>query len=835
MPMMPGARDCDAMKLTYFLSAAACFLMMTSGRSESVFSPSPSGFIRHWLVKGPLEKPYTGPSADEHVLRRDALDYGVPTPPSEAMAGQVWRLHDPGRNEFVEFSRFYKELTVVEWWAYTTLDVEKGGSREALLWAAGAVDLWVNDKPVARLNVTRYRNPDSKAVSLPLGAGENRICVRLQCLGVRDTRLLFGLDILDPSGVKVRVPGVAKSVAALAWMDEVKGAGNTGLIARNAAPDRVKVVAENGREWPWPQGATELSFCEERPRAVSLQVEAEESIYQRRFEFPENRAASAPAPSDRREAHLRYVAKAGLNGETPSGWNARILPLMARRMLGMTTPADGEAFADALALIDARRDCADFAMAGLLRMEKLGLLRPDESKTVHRAAIGFRYWTDESGQDAMCFYSENHSLLFHGCQLIAGRLYPDEVFPASGRTGREQAAVALGRIREWLDKIEARGFEEFNSGTYMPITIAAMLNVVDFCDDKELAGRMAAQVDRIFRDLARHAFGGGIISPQGRVYRDVLFPEESGVEALLAYATDATDVDLAGPRPGRERTGDWVVFPASSVHYRPPEDLAILVRAPQSLTYRNADVQIILEKTRSYALTSLAIPSVPRDGEHPTGDLRPGGAGYQQHLWQATLGPDCHVFANHPGGFFDGTLSRPGYWNGNGVLPRVRQEGRWLQAIYVIPDGSVTEPPMTPAEWEWAGPSSRRPFDRHQIPFVHLYWPGDVFDRQVHKGNWLFAQKGEGLIGVWCSVPLVAHDEVLTGREWRANSHASAWLVICGDTKQDGSIEKFMADCESRHPVFDTGAYVLGMQGTTPTRWWERSEPMPTGPKEGDR
>ncbi len=32
----------------------------------------------------------------------------------------------------------------------------------------------------------------------------------------------------------------------------------------------------------------------------------------------------------------------------------------------------------------------------------------------------------------------------------------------------------------------------------MPITIAAMLNVVDFSGDEKLSVRMAAQIDRIF-------------------------------------------------------------------------------------------------------------------------------------------------------------------------------------------------------------------------------------------------------------------------------------------------------------------------------------------------
>jgi hypothetical protein len=235
----------------------------------------------------------------------------------------------------------------------------------------------------------------------------------------------------------------------------------------------------------------------------------------------------------------------------------------------------------------------------------------------------------------------------------------------------------------------------------------------------------------------------------------------------------------------------------------------------------------VLEKTPVYLLTSLAVPATPRDGERPTNDLRPGGAGYQQHLWQATLGRDCHVFVNHPGGFFDGTKSRPGYWYGNGLLPRVRQRGNWLQAIHVIADGTKTEPEITPEVWQWPGPSTVRPFHLYPVAFTHAHWPTDAFDREERSGHWRFGQKGRGLIGLWCSEPLVPHDDMLTGRELRANGFASAWLVICGDLEQEGSLESFMAACEARSPVFDRSALVLSMKGEEPTRWWERPEPKP--------
>ena len=84
-----------------------------------------------------------------------------------------------------------------------------------------------------------------------------------------------------------------------------------------------------------------------------------------------------------------------------------------------------------------------------------------------------------------------------------------------------------------------------------------------------------------------------------------------------------------------------------------------------------------------------------------------------------------------------------------------------------------------------------------------------------------------GLIGLWCSEPLVPHDDILTGRELRANSYASAWLAVCGDLENDGSLEKFLAACAGRNPDFDKTKYILSMNDADPTRWWERPEPMP--------
>ena len=733
------------------------------------FELSPLGSIRHWLVAGPRETHYRGPSGSDHELRQKALDYSTASPPATAALGEPgpyglrWHFHDPDRNEFVEFSKFYQELRVVEYYAFTEIVAANAGERTARLWTAGAADLWVNGEHVTRYNVARSRYADSRPITLPLKNGTNRLCIRLQCLGLRDMRMLFGLFLDNPAGIAVSMPGAERIARAEEWLNTVRANGRDGLKSAIAAPSGAVVIPVGSKPLAWPTGAMTLAFSDDRPFSMEVEAAIDGVVLRRKLEIPANRPPASRIADDRRAAILDYGARPGVGTTPPPAWNAGILPVLARRLLGREVDeADAAAFAGAVSMVDRRADCADFALAGLLRMEMLGLTKPAESSEICRAALAFRYWTDEPGTDGMAFGSENHSLLFHGCQLLAGRLYPKEIFTNSGRTGEEQVTLALPRIRKWLDHIETRGFEEFNSSTYMPITIGAMLNVVDFSNDDELAARMSAQIDRILRDLARHYFAGGVVTPQGRVYRDVLFPENSATQLLLALSVEGIEADLGAAR----QDGLWVTFPASSPRYHPPQDLAAKAREPVSRVDRHADFQIILEKSPAYILTSLAVPGAPRDGKHPPDDLRPGGAGYQQHLWQATIGPGCHVFVNHPGCFSDGTkTSRPGYWYGNGNLPRVRQEGNWLQAIHVIADGTQTEPEITPEKWLWPSASSVRPFAMHPIPFTHAYWPADGFDREERRGKWVFGQKGRGLVGLWCSEPLVPHDDVFAGRE----------------------------------------------------------------------
>ena len=244
---------------------------------------------------------------------------------------------------------------------------------------------------------------------------------------------------------------------------------------------------------------------------------------------------------------------------------------------------------------------------------------------------------------------------------------------------------------------------------------------------------------------------------------------------------------------------DWLVFVASSRSYQPPAGLAERMREPVRTVYRQEDVEICLEKAADFLLTSLAIPpSFDRgaaDGAAPNvrSRLLPGVAGYQQHLWQASLGRGCHVFVNHPGASFDQSASRPGYWYGNGVIPRLAQRDAMVLEIFAIPDD-------------------------HPMAFTHAHWPSDAFDRSEVRDHWAFGARGAGSVGLWCSRPLEAHDEVLTSRELRAWGRRVAWVCVCGS---GGDLDGIVRSCLERRPAFDDEALAIGLDGQEALGWQE--------------
>ncbi|MEI6678138.1 MAG: hypothetical protein WCL21_06000, partial [Mariniphaga sp.] len=135
---------------------------------------------------------------------------------------------------------------------------------------------------------------------------------------------------------------------------------------------------------------------------------------------------------------------------------------------------------------DGQYDCSDFNLVNLLRIvyEYDGQIPAATKNKIEKTLLNFRYWWDEPGENSMCYWSENHQVLFASAEYLAGQKYPDKLFPKSGLTGKQHQAKARKRILDWMEMRWNYGFTEFYSSVYYKEDIGGMINLIDFADDE---------------------------------------------------------------------------------------------------------------------------------------------------------------------------------------------------------------------------------------------------------------------------------------------------------------------------------------------------------------
>lgn len=135
---------------------------------------------------------------------------------------------------------------------------------------------------------------------------------------------------------------------------------------------------------------------------------------------------------------------------------SQLLSLMRRREYGAQADA---LLAGALKHVSAREAGSVFSLLPLLllwREHQGEYFPPPLWRRVKSTLLGYRYGADERGCDAMCFDDEQHARAFCRAQSLAGQTFPDALFIASGRRGREQQAIARRRQEQngWLAEVQ---------------------------------------------------------------------------------------------------------------------------------------------------------------------------------------------------------------------------------------------------------------------------------------------------------------------------------------------------------------------------------------------
>ena len=220
------------------------------------------------------------------------------------------------------------------------------------------------------------------------------------------------------------------------------------------------------------------------------------------------------------------------------------------------------ALTPAKVIIDGRFDCMDFRMQSLLRLQyshidTLRSISPAGAKMIEDMFLGAKYWMTEPGEDSMCYWSENHQILFAVSEYLAGLAWPDKIFTNDGSTGKAHMARGRARVNHWMEQRFAFGYSEFNSANYLRFDIGPAANFIQFAapEDALLAERMRMCLDLLFFDIACYMHKGSLLAPTGRAYVDNMAGVTGcGVREAIAHFWESC--------PDAEKTSDsqWVNF-----------------------------------------------------------------------------------------------------------------------------------------------------------------------------------------------------------------------------------------------------------------------------------
>ena len=315
------------------------------------------------------------------------------------------------------------------------------------------------------------------------------------------------------------------------------------------------------------------------------------------FQCPPDDGFVAPGWWESRQLQYLYIA-----AQTPLAPGSQsqlqaLLELEARDP-GFAVPAGAVPDAAWDAVFDKvyrLRDTSDFDMLRLLNLLYAFRGHPSVSEALwqetEQTVLDFKYWyldptpprIVDGAQvvDLMWYWTENHALIFHTCELLAGQMFPNAVFSVSGMTGAWHAERARAAILRWLDERARFGFTEFHSDVYYNLDIRPLLALVEWADDADVANRSAMVLDLVLLDMALHLHRGNFGATHGRSYiKDKAAADTQDTFDAAKLLFQDTALPYSGP--GSSTGADL----ARAKKYRLPEVIRRIARSDATLVDR---------------------------------------------------------------------------------------------------------------------------------------------------------------------------------------------------------------------------------------------------------
>ncbi len=352
-------------------------------------------------------------------------------------------------------------------------------------------------------------------------------------------------------------------------------------------------------------------------------------------------------------------------------------------------------------------------------------------------------------------YSESETILLLTCEIMAGQLYPDRPFQDS-KTGQWHGQQAGEKAMAWLRQRGQYGFMEWNSNLTFETDLLALSQLASLPETTEVSELAAVLLDKMLFSLAVNSYKGVFGVSHGRtdstMIKSAQLEATSGLSRLL-WGMGVFNHHILGTVGLACSNYEFPTF-LTDIAVNLPEELLSKEHHAAGADPEADGVNLVTYKTPDYMLSSAQ-------------DYHPGQKGGTQHIAQATFGPDAVVFTNHPTRMSEHPGNLPGFWLGNGSLPRAAQWKDMLLVIYHLPED------------DWMG-------------FTHTYFPIYAFDEYSFKGNWAFARKGDGYLAITAAQPV---ERIWRGpdayRELRSFGRQNTWLIQMGRRSLDGGFGDF--------------------------------------------
>ncbi|RLT45236.1 MAG: hypothetical protein DWI57_01195 [Chloroflexi bacterium] len=765
------------------------------------------GFVHDWLMAGPLASSVPNlddfPGADfklQIARSRYRTETGLSAAPAELQkfapfGGETeltWQVYRAEDDHFVDRSLFYHTCHHLHTWAFGGVESPVAQNANAVLTTNGPADVWLNGQHIHRVEHFHHQSPGHSACLLPLQEGRNELLVRFEGVAVRECPYVMALR-LDGEGLSVALPTTVQPVArrqklealfATAYLTQDIFTREQEIVVHwpdgNPAVDNIalrlqrkdgRIYSEHHTEgtpkqkqnlgvaYQFPPGEYEIVLFPHPADYYEKGMRVERRLPLRivgNHKYSSERYGSYP---ERREEALKAAARRGVN----------VFSEIAKMELGWFDLVEQKPIHETIGMINSRADCSDFYLVGLLGMVGRYIESPGFPQELvaplQECFLNFRYWMDEPGSDAMCFWSENHQILFHACAVLAGQLLPDEIFTNAGMTGEEHREKGERMALSWLRKRANGGFREWDSNTYFEEDVLALSHLADLAENDEVRELATVVLDKLLFNLAVNSYKGVFGSTHGRSYAPYLkggfLEPTSGISRLL-WGKGIFNERILG-----------VVSLACAVSYLLPPVIEAIALDPAEEIWSRERHSGTLERWCDLAEGDWTINKVtyktPDYMLASAQDWQAGHPGYQQHIWQATLSPEAVVFVTHPPCLSEDGSHRPNFWHGNVVLPRTAQWKDVLISLHKLPAD------------DWLG-------------FTHAYFPTYAFDEWALEGGWAFARVGEGYLAISASQGIELTKQGKSAfQELRSYGSENAWLVQMGRAANDGTFADFQA------------------------------------------